>query len=150
MSLDVWLTLESIQNKEPRTIIPFWEGGRMVELTREEWDERFPGREPMTVTIPADCPIVWDWNITHNLGAMAEAAGLYRWLWRPDEAGVEQAGSLVRVLRKGLAVLEADPERFRAMNPENGWEDYEGLVEFVREYLTACQTWPNARVSVWR
>lgn len=49
-------------------------------------------------------------NITHNLGAMAEAAGIYLALWRPEEIGIkwpsapEQAG--VAPLDKPLGPLQ--------------------------------------------
>jgi hypothetical protein len=37
---------------------------------------------------------VYDANITHNLGAMAKAAGIYMHLWRPDEIGIKTASEL--------------------------------------------------------
>lgn len=89
-------------------------------------------------------------NITHNLGNMAEAAGIYMHLWRPDEIGVKSAGELVAPLRAGLAKLEADPELFRAYNSPNGWGMYEHFVPFVRNYLEACENSPTAIVEVSR
>lgn len=43
-----------------------------------------------------------------------------------------------------------DPARFKKLNPENGWGDYKGFIEFVRAYLEACSENPDAVVSVWR
>ena len=93
---------------------------------------------------------VFDANITHNLNTMAEAAGLYQALWRPEEILINRAGDLVQLLEQGLAQLRAEPERFRALNPANGWGDYDGLVRFVERYLEACKENPNAAVSVSR
>jgi hypothetical protein len=93
---------------------------------------------------------VHDANITHNMGRMAEAAGIYEHLWRPDEIGVTKAGQLVGPLRAGLARLKADPERFEKFNPENKWGDYGALVRFVEKYLIACEEYPDADVSVSR
>lgn len=93
---------------------------------------------------------VYERNITHNLGRMAEAAGLYKALWRPDENGLTHAGQLIPILREGLANLEADPAHYRTFNPENGWGNYEGLVKFVREYLAACEANPDAEIEVSR
>ena len=93
---------------------------------------------------------IYDRNITHNLGAMAEAAGIYKYLWRPDEIGVFKAEQLVLPLTEGLARLKADPEKFKAMNPPNGWGDYDGLVDFVKEYRDACEANPNATVKASR
>jgi len=93
---------------------------------------------------------VFDRNITHNLVPMAKEAGVYRALWRPDEEGYEKASQLIPVLKAGLARLEAEPERFRALNPPNRWGSYEGLVAFVRATLAACEEYPEAAVRVSR
>ena len=93
---------------------------------------------------------LFDWNITHNLWAMAKEAGIRQHLWAPEEIGIARAEQLIEPLRSGLALLQADPDRFRKFNPSNGWGDYEGLVNFVREYLQACEKYPSATISVSR
>lgn len=93
---------------------------------------------------------VFEWNITHNVNKMAMDAGCYQALWRPDEEGITKASELVHLLEAGLLVLLSDPARFEAMNPENGWGSYDGLVTFVVEYLKACRKWPDATVEVSR
>lgn len=89
-------------------------------------------------------------NITHNLGKMANAAGIYKYLWRPDEISITKAIELIEPLRAGLVCLKAHPERFKKLNPENGWGDYEGLIAFVADYLAACEKNPTADISVSR
>ena len=89
-------------------------------------------------------------NITHNLGRMAEAAGLYKAIWRPEELGINTAGALIAILRDGLKLLQDDPPIFRCFNPSNGWGTYEDLVTFVGEYLQACKENPDAMVTVSR
>lgn len=93
--------------------------------------------------------VYWD-NITHNLGVMAKEAGLYEALWRPDEVPIDSAAFLAVHLREGLARLKAEPERYRKLNPENGWGSYERLVEFVEKYIAACEANPDARIRVSR
>lgn len=93
---------------------------------------------------------VYDRNITHNLGAMAKEAGVYEHLWHPDEIGVTKAQQLIAPLTAALTLLRVDPDRFRALNPENGWGSYDGLVSFVSEYLTACVENPDADIRVSR
>lgn len=93
---------------------------------------------------------IYSRNITHNLGRMASEAGIYEHLWRPDELGIKTAGELVEPLRRGLELLMSDPERFKAMNPPNGWGSYDGLVDFVNDYLHTCIENPDAAVSVSR
>ena len=93
---------------------------------------------------------VYSANITHNLGRMAAEAGLYKWIWRPDEAGVTTAAQLIEPLRFGLALLKSDPDRFEALAPSNGWGTYQGFVGFVEEFLAAGDDSPSASVSASR
>ena len=89
-------------------------------------------------------------NITHNLGEMAQAAGIYKELWRPEEEGLTKAHQLIAPLTSGLARLKGDPEGYARYNPRNGWGDYVGLVRFVEKYCAACEEYPNADVRVSR
>lgn len=88
--------------------------------------------------------------VTHNLSHMAEEAGIYKHLWRPDEAGVTQASQLIEPLETGLALLKNDPARFQKLNPANGWGIYEDFVSWVEEYLTACKKYPKSTILVSR
>lgn len=144
MSLDVYLKMPGVRKVLEGTGVFVRENGATVELTQEQVREKFPGYEPVRV-IEGDYVVYHD-NITHNLRWMAEEAGL----WRPEEAGWTKARDLIGVLRRGLRMLLADPERFKKLNPENGWGDYDGLVKFVREYLDACTEHPDADVEVCR
>ncbi len=89
-------------------------------------------------------------NITHNLGRMAEAAGIYKHLWRPEEIGLVFARDLIEPLTQGLERLRADPAKYEALNAENGWGKYEHFVPFVEQYLAACIENPNAKIAVSR
>lgn len=93
---------------------------------------------------------IFESNITHNLTTMADAAGLYKALWRPDELFIEYAEDLIPLLRAGLEQLRNDPEKFRALAPSNKWGNYEGLIEFTRSYLEACECNPRAKIHVSR
>ena len=125
--------------------------GQTVEISRDEWDRAFPGQEPVVLTAEADVNTrVYSANITHNLGDMADAAGIYKPLWRPEEIGIVKAGELIEPLSEGLAKLKAEPGRFKEFNVSNGWGLYEHFVPFVEQYLEACKAYPNATVSVSR
>ena len=93
---------------------------------------------------------VYDANITHNLGKMAAAAGIYEALWRPEEIGVTKAEQLIPLLREGLEKLKAAPAHYEQFNAANGWGLYEHFVPFVENYLSACIEHPDAEVSVSR
>lgn len=153
MSLDVYLTLPGAgptTGTAPQIYIR--DHGQTMAISREEWDRRFPGQEPVMVATDTDREEarVYEANITHNLRLMAVAAGLYHVLWRPEESGYTAANQLIEPLRQGLAVLKAEPERFKAFEAPNGWGTYDQFVPWVERYLAACERYPTAQVSVWR
>lgn len=89
---------------------------------------------------------VYSANITHNLGVMAEEAGIYKHLWHPEELGITKAKDLIEPVRAGLALMVADPPRFEKHNAKNGWGLYENFVPFVANYLSALEAHPEADV----
>lgn len=91
---------------------------------------------------------VFSANITHNLGKMASECGLYEPLWGPEKG--TRAWALVAPLIAGIERLKSDPARFKQFNPANGWGDYDTLLKFAEETLTACKENPDAEVSVWK
>ena len=94
--------------------------------------------------------LLFDRNITHNLGGMANAAGIYKALWRPEEIGATKARDIVEILRAGLDLLRSDPPRFEAFNAPNGWGLYIHFVPFVEAVLAACEEHPDATIRVSR
>ena len=147
MSLDVSLYIDTpIPVKGTGVFIR--DNGRQRELSPAEVAARWPGAEVAEQEYETN--EVFQWNITHNLNRMAEEAGLYVCLWKPEGMGLEYARALIPWLQKGLANLKAEPDRYRQFNPENKWGSYEGLVEFVEAYLKACEANPDAKVRASR
>jgi hypothetical protein len=93
---------------------------------------------------------VYTANITHNLGRMAEEAGIYQHLWRPEQIGITTASQLIEPLRAGLKLMRDDPARFEAFNAENGWGLYKNFVPWIANYLAACEENPDATIEVSR
>lgn len=109
-------------------------------------------------------------NITHNLGTMADEAGIYEALWRPhrlkEEYNIPEndheaeykfesenpsfARDIIGKLAIGLDWLKREPEHFKKFNAKNGWGLYEHFVQFVEKYLEACQEYPDAQIRVSR
>lgn len=148
MSLNVYLTVEDYTKTEAKIFIR--EDGQTKEISLDEWNGRFPDREPVYVE-GGESNTVFSANITHNLGEMAGYAGnLYKLLWRPEELFINRANELILPLEKSLQLLKSDPEYFKKYNPENGWGTYEGLVIFVENYLRACKEYPDADIHVSR
>lgn len=93
---------------------------------------------------------VYSANITHNLNEMADEAGIYYCLWRPEEIGITKAEQLIEPLKNGLKLMKDDPERFKKFDADNGWGTYEQFIPWIENYLKACEENPDAEVSVWR
>lgn len=144
MSLDVSLILPEVTN----TGIFIQENGATRELTIDEWNAKFPTFGLLIQN--RDPEWVYSENITHNLGEMAEAAGIYHALWRPEEIRITTAYQLIEPLEYGLNKLRDNPTYYRKYNAPNGWGKYEHLVEFVEKYLAACKRYPTATIRVSR
>jgi hypothetical protein len=144
MSLDVDLRSPGASGPE-RWALFIREDGATKEITLEEWNKRYPGKQPCLVHVGGN-DTLYSANITHNLGKMADAAGIYKYLWHPEVVGIKTAGDLIDPLTVGLAKLKADPDAFRIYNAPNGWGKYENLVSFVEAYLDACIAYPSAEV----
>ncbi len=152
MSLDVYLHADAPPiSPNGGSGIFVRRNGQVVEMSREEWDRAFPNQEPVILTAEYGVDTcVYSSNITHNLGKMADAAGIYKAMWRPEEIGATQAKQLIELLELGLKLLQSESEEFKKYNPSNGWGDYNGLVQFTSEYLDACKHYPEAKISISR
>jgi bifunctional ADP-heptose synthase (sugar kinase/adenylyltransferase) len=89
-------------------------------------------------------------NITHNLAQMADAAGLYECVWRPEEQNITQAKELIEPLTKGIIELKANPEKYKKLDPENKWGTYLDFIPWLQDYLNACIAYPEAKLKVSR
>ena|ERR1035437_8785687 len=100
--------------------------------------------------IPATTGEVFSANYTHNLNETATKAGIYGYIWTPNEIGITKAKQLIAPLTEGLLELKSKPDYYKQFDPENGWGDYDSFVEWVEKYLNACISYPNATVKTSR
>jgi hypothetical protein len=122
----------------------------------------------MEMFTPENEELYWA-NITHNLGKMADEAGIYEALWRPyrlhknykhfdiyeDEIDFEQsvtiyAKDIVKIVEKGLKKLIDKPDYYAKFNSPNGWGTYENFVPWIERYLEALKEYPISKVLVDR
>jgi len=89
---------------------------------------------------------VFSSSITHNLNIMARAAGIYEYLWRPEELGIIKAYQLIIPLTNGLATLKASPNTYKMYSIPNNWGTYEQFIPWLETYIQACKATPNADV----
>jgi hypothetical protein len=136
-----------------------------VDLSRKKWVSYDEGK-----TYSVENETIYSANITHNLGEMADKAGIYEALWRPhrlkegynipeedhhaewefEDNSITLAKEIIPLLEKGLADLNNRPEYFEKYNSPNGWGMYEHFVPFVEKYLEACKANPDSIVTTDR
>lgn len=104
------------------------------------------------VVLGSDVEEVASFNITHNLGQMADSAGIYDCLWRPEKQDppIVTASQCVPLLRDGLKRLRNMPAEFKSLSAPNGWGVYEQFVPWVERVLAACEANPDALVRASR
>jgi len=86
-------------------------------------------------------------DVTHNLIPMWRAAGVGGALY---ERKGKLAGDIVPALKAGVAAMRADPEKFKALNPSNGWGDSVSALAFLEGVLAACEKHPLLVIDNWR
>ena len=94
--------------------------------------------------------LLFEANITHNLGEMADTAGIYKACWRPVEIGATKAKDILPLLEKGYSDLKARPYYFKQYDSSNGWCLYEHFLPWVEEYMNACKEYPESTIWVGR
>lgn len=86
-------------------------------------------------------------NYTYNVSEMYyDAFGLKEGLRGLHDMGCESAR---KHLADAIKKMESDPEKYRAMNPENGWGDYEGALNFLKRIRKDCAKHPKAKVGIY-
>jgi hypothetical protein len=93
------------------------------------------GPEPVSLRL--------NWNYTSNGAEMWCAAGA-----NLAEFAGKTAGECLPALTAAVATMRAEPERFRAMDPPNGWGSYDTLLPALDELVAAFTEAPMARVWV--
>lgn len=99
-----------------------------------------------------NCHADHSWNVTYNLSPMLSEAG-WSWpdrqVWSKEYLEGATAADIGEKAMYVLRNLEGDPERFKALNPPNGWGDYDGLVSVWRNFVETIREHPEGRIGVW-
>jgi len=136
MSLDLYFCKKGINVQEiSDKISNLYEKKRVIQEEIEQLEDEYDDAKLASL------------NITHNLNKMAEAVGLYEVLWYPEKIGITSASQMIPLIEKGVKKLEVNPEKYKALNPPNGWGNYENLVSFCRSALRWCYEYPDAVIE---
>jgi hypothetical protein len=88
---------------------------------------------------------VYDWNYTSNCAPMWCKAGADL-----SEFDHRSAAECEPILSAAIAVMEADPATYEAMNPENEWGSYESVLDSLGALAKAMLLNPKTTVRVSR
>lgn len=85
-------------------------------------------------------------NYTYNCGKMfAAATGTDQWL--SDLNGMTCKSAWL-IVSRAVDEMEEHPDKYRAMNPENGWGDFDSFLKYVKKLKDACEKYPESKVVV--
>ena len=87
------------------------------------------------------------YNYTHNVTFMWAKAGCYDALYNSNG---KLAREIIGDLRKAIIAMEEDPKAYKALNPKNGWGDYEGALAWLKALTDEFALNPNATIGVWK
>ena len=73
-------------------------------------------------------------NHTYNVAPMySKAMGI-----TISDLDGKKCNEVIPLLRKGILEMEANPAMYKAMNPKNGWGNYESALKFLEEIYNKC------------
>ena len=153
MSLDLYIISKKLV-KHKGTGIYIRENGKTKELSLGEAEGLYVSDSINEIT--SEDNIYWHGNITHNLGAMADhcycycpdKTSLHSILWRPEETTLlivsgKLTSSYVKALSICLEELKEHRDYYEKFNPNNGWGNYDTLVNFTDSFLVALNKIPQ-------
>lgn len=157
MSLDLYI-ISKKPVKHNGTGIYIRVNGQNKELTYEEVNKLYPNTPVDNITTEDN--IFWHSNITHNLGKMTaqcicecpNKVSLYQLLWRPEEIDLLGKGgiltsSYIKALSICLNDLKEHKDFYEKFNPDNGWGNYDSLVNFTESFVNAVNKIPQDKYN---
>ncbi len=88
-------------------------------------------------------------NMTHNVAAMAEEAGVYDAIWYPDASNITTANELISPLENAVKDMMDKPDKYKALRV-NEWGTYEDFLPWLIRLLVECRLHPDAEIGVSR
>jgi hypothetical protein len=92
-----------------------------------------------------------DVNMTYNVAPMYCEA--FNWHGKKKRQGIRGIEGMkgkraVKVLQHALARMKADPPKYEAMNPSNGWGDYESAMKCLEDLIAMAKAHPKATFGI--
>lgn len=92
------------------------------------------------------CDVIEIGNYTSNVGPMWRDALQGRLLREFHGSPCsEAAGPLAEAVKR----MENEPERYKLMEPSNGWGDYDGALTYLRRLAEMCAEHPKCYIQIY-
>lgn len=88
---------------------------------------------------------LWWGNQTHNITPMWKLAGVYDALYMSSG---KQAKDVIDDVRRGFNNMSENPEKYKKLNPSNGWGSYDSALTFLECFKSACDKYPFGEIVV--
>lgn len=82
-------------------------------------------------------------NYTHNCNRMIREAGFAEW---PKGLDGMNCLTFIQKLDAALVAMIGDRPKFRAMDPDNGWGDFDSLFRVLNEISASFSPFPSGTV----
>lgn len=86
-----------------------------------------------------------DFNYTSNMWPMLQKAG-FDW----DDINGKTAAEALPLLRAVIGKMNDDPVGYRALNPANGWGDYDSFIRWLDKLADRFREYPQAVIDISR
>lgn len=89
-------------------------------------------------------------NYTYNVGpmffkALSFAAKKEMGFCDLDDMSVKKGPP---ILKRALKHMQSNPDEYRPLNPENGWGNYPGAMQYLKSLIEACISQPKGTIEV--
>ena len=86
-------------------------------------------------------------NYTYNVNPMyAKAMGI---IGLNEFLQNQRCSEVIPTLKEGIRNMELYPKVYKKMNPKNGWGDYDGALQFLKDILLNCKTHLDYTIKVY-
>jgi len=85
-------------------------------------------------------------SITYNISPMYCKAFNGNW---KDIVNYKLCKDAQPLINKAIDNMEANPEDYKKLEPENKWGTYEQALSFLKELEDECKDYPNMRINIF-
>lgn len=91
----------------------------------------------------ADTYINYTWNCGDMFREALQVNDIY------DDLSGKTGKKMQPILKKGIEEMQKKPTKYKKMNPKNGWGNYDGALQVLKELYQACLKNPRYKFKIF-